>query len=109
MARHFSFRPSFTLRRRQFYGPRGWAGKPTHPLLTDFPYAGYILAAVFDVISLVARYRHLWFAHDAFVASTWVMTAAFCVSVLTATTGLLDWPRRRAARRRGGQSTRMRR
>jgi hypothetical protein len=35
--RRFSFRPALTLRGRDFKGPRGWAGKPLHPPLTDVP------------------------------------------------------------------------
>lgn len=92
MSRHLSFKPSFTLRGREFYGIRGWAGKPVHPTLTGFPIVGYVLATVFDFASLVAHYRALSWAHDAFVASTWVMVAGFAISVLTAATGLLDLP-----------------
>ena len=44
--RKFSVRPTLTLRGRKFKGLRGWAGKPTHPPLTDFPVAAYLLAAV---------------------------------------------------------------
>ena len=39
--RRFSFRPALTLKGRKFKGPRGWAGKPLHPPLTDFPIAAY--------------------------------------------------------------------
>ena len=53
MARHFSFRPSFTLRGREFYGIRGWAGKPIHPMFTDFPIVGYVLAATFTVLGVL--------------------------------------------------------
>ena len=49
--RRFSFRPALTLRGRSFKGPRGWAGKPLHPPLTDVPVGAYVLAAAFDVIS----------------------------------------------------------
>ena len=35
MARLFSFKPAITFRGRAFHGIRGWAGKPTHPPLTD--------------------------------------------------------------------------
>ncbi len=58
--RHFSFRPALTTRGRKFKGLRGWAGKPLHPPLTDFPIAAYVLAAVFDVISAVAGKDHTW-------------------------------------------------
>ncbi len=49
--RRFSFRPALTLRGRAFKGPRGWAGKPLHPPLTDIPIGAYMLAAAFDLIS----------------------------------------------------------
>ena len=53
--RHFSFRPSLTVRGRRFKGLRGWAGKPLHPPLTDIPIGAYLLAAAFDVISTVGN------------------------------------------------------
>ena len=46
--RRYSVRPAITLRGRTFKGPRGWAGKPFHPPLTDFPIVCYVLAAIFD-------------------------------------------------------------
>ena len=55
--RKFSVRPTLTLRGRKFKGLRGWSGKPTHPPLTDFPIAAYILAAIFDVIAFVGQRR----------------------------------------------------
>ena len=64
--RHFSFRPSITLRGRTFKGLRGWAGKPLHPPLTDVPVGAYMLAATFDLISFVDclaakdDYRHVF-------------------------------------------------
>jgi uncharacterized membrane protein len=92
MSKHLSLKPSFTLRPREFYGIRGWAGKPVHPMLTGFPIVGYLLAAVFDIASLIARNLSLSWANEAFIASTWAMVAGFLISILTATTGLLDWP-----------------
>ena len=53
--RKFSVRPTLTIKGRQFKGLRGWAGKPTHPPLTDIPVAAYILAATFDVIAFVGQ------------------------------------------------------
>jgi uncharacterized membrane protein len=91
MARLFSARPAITLRGRKFLGVRGWAGKPTHPPLTDFPIAAYLLAAVFDVISFVAKGSHPGAARDAFVAGTYVITAGFVVSLGAAATGFWDW------------------
>ena len=51
--RKFSVRPTLTFKGRKFKGLRGWAGKPTHPPLTDIPVAAYVLAAVFDVLSTI--------------------------------------------------------
>jgi len=51
MARLFSIKPSMTFKGREFRGLRGWAGKPLHPPLTDFPIVCYVLVAVFDFIS----------------------------------------------------------
>jgi uncharacterized membrane protein len=92
MARFFSFRPSFTLEGRERYGVRGWAGKPTHPPLTDLPISCYVLAAAFDLASLLAAGLGKHWAHDAFVAATWVQVAGLGTAVLAAVTGFLDRP-----------------
>jgi uncharacterized membrane protein len=89
--RKFSVRPTLTLRGRKFKGLRGWAGKPFHPPLTDFPVAAYVLAAVFDVVSVLGR--HDSWARDFFRAGTYVFVAGAAVSVLTALTGFFDWLR----------------
>jgi uncharacterized membrane protein len=89
--RKFSIRPTLTLRGRQFKGLRGWAGKPAHPPLTDFPIVAYVLAAVFDVIASVGR--HDAWARDFFRAGTYVFIGGAAVSLLTATTGFWDWLR----------------
>jgi uncharacterized membrane protein len=91
MARLFSVKPAVTFRGRKFLGIRGWAGKPTHPPLTDFPIAAYLLAAVFDLISFVAKGSHPGAARDAFVAGTYVIIAGFLVSLGAALTGFWDW------------------
>ncbi len=85
MARLFSIKPGITFKGREFRGLRGWAGKPLHPPLTDFPIACYVLAAVFDVISYLTGSR------DFFVAATYVVVAGALVSVATALTGFWDW------------------
>jgi uncharacterized membrane protein len=90
MARLFSIRSSFTLKERERYGFRGWAGKPTHPPLTDFPVSCFVLAAAFDVAGLVAAGRAASWAHDAFVAATWLQVAGLCASVPAAVTGFLE-------------------
>jgi uncharacterized membrane protein len=91
MARLFSTKPAVTFRGRKFLGVRGWVGKPSHPPLTDFPIAAYALAAVFDVISFVAKGSHPGAARDAFVAGTYVVIAGFVVSLGAAVTGFWDW------------------
>jgi len=87
--RKFSVRPTLTIRGRQFKGLRGWAGKPTHPPLTDIPVAAYILAATFDVIAVVGQ-DETW-ARDFFRAGTYVFIGGAVVSVFAALTGFWDW------------------
>jgi uncharacterized membrane protein len=89
--RRFSVKPTFTLRGRTFKGLRGWAGKPLHPPLTDFPIAAYILAAVFDVVATIGR-DESW-AQDFYHAATYVFVGGAAVSVLAALTGFWDWLR----------------
>jgi uncharacterized membrane protein len=96
MARLFSIRPALTLKGRRFLGIRGWTGKPTHPPLTDFPIVAYIIAAVCDVVSVVASGNAPEggvdpVAHDFFMAGTIVMAIGFIVSLGTALTGFFDW------------------
>jgi uncharacterized membrane protein len=94
MARRlYSIRPALTLKGRKFRGVRGWAGKPTHPPLTDFPIVCYVLAAALDVVSYVAaRGDNDDVAHDFFVAAaTIVFVAGFVVSLGAALTGFWDW------------------
>src|SRR6478672_6184915 len=93
MARLFSIKPGITLRGRKFLGIRGWNGKPTHPPLTDFPIVCYVVAALFDLVSLLG-----WFgdggrftSRDLFRAATLVLAVGFVVSLATATTGFWDW------------------
>lgn len=94
MARLFSFRPALTLRDRRFHGVRGWAGKPTHPPLTDFPIVCYVLTAIFDVVSFVGHGSGADprpFARDLFTAGTYVIIAGVIVSLGAAATGFWDW------------------
>ena len=69
--RHFSFRPSLTLRGRKFKGLRGFAGKPLHPPLTDIPVGAYMLVAAFDVISGIGH-QNAW-ARDFYRAGTFTL------------------------------------
>ncbi|MET0902318.1 MAG: DUF2231 domain-containing protein [Acidimicrobiales bacterium] len=89
--RHLSFRPSLSLRGRAFKGPRGWAGKPLHPPLTDIPVGAYVLAAAFDVISAVGN-AEPW-ARDFYRAASFALIAGATASVLAALTGFWDWLR----------------
>jgi uncharacterized membrane protein len=87
--RKFSLRPTLTLKGRTFKGLRGWSGKPTHPPLTDFPIAAYILAAVFDLVSVISGQDHTW-ARELWHAGTYAFIGGGAVSVLAALTGLWD-------------------
>ena len=89
--RKFSVRPTLVLRGRKFKGIRGWSGKPTHPPLTDFPVAAYVLAAAFDIIATFGR--HETWARDFFRAGTYVFIGGAALSVLAALTGFWDWLR----------------
>jgi uncharacterized membrane protein len=85
----FSVRPTLTLKGRTFKGPRGWSGKPLHPPLTDFPIVAYVIAAVFDVISLISGDGHDW-ARELWHAGTYVFIGGAAVSVFAALSGLWD-------------------
>lgn len=87
--RRFTFRPALTLRGREFQGPRGWAGKPLHPPLTDIPVAAYVVGAVFDLISFAAS--DAGFARELYRAGTFLITAGAGVALLAAFTGFWDW------------------
>lgn len=87
--RKFSIRPSLTMRGRTFHGLRGWSGKPLHPPLTDLPIGAYVLAAAFDIASLVGGSDHGW-ARDLWHAGTYLFVAGVGVSVFAALTGLWD-------------------
>ncbi len=90
MPKLFSIKPAVTFRGRKFKGLRGWAGKPTHPPLTDIPVACYIVFPVLDVISLLARDGSAT-SKNFFNAATYVAIAGLIVSVPTALTGFWDW------------------
>jgi uncharacterized membrane protein len=87
--RRFSFRPALTLKGRKFNGPRGYAGKPFHPPLTDVPVTAYLFTGAFDLISRLGR-GHPW-AHDFYRAATFTLIGGAAVSLLTALTGFWDW------------------
>ncbi len=95
MTRLFSIKPSMTLKGRESRGLRGWAGKPLHPPLTDFPIVCYVLTALFDIISYYKAYdepvEYPSAARNFFVAATYIIVAGAIVSVGTALTGFWDW------------------
>jgi uncharacterized membrane protein len=94
MPRLFSIKPALTMRGRRFRGVRGWAGKPSHPPLTDFPIVSYVFAAAFDVISFFTHGhsgRLGAIGYQSFVAATYVIMGGAVISIATATTGFWDW------------------
>lgn len=92
MTRRFSIKPTLTIRGRAFKGLRGFAGKPSHPPLTDIPIAAYVFVALFDVVSYVAGAGSVA-GRDFFRAGSFVIIAGAVVSVLTIATGFWDWLR----------------
>ncbi len=91
MARWFSWKPALTYRGREFKGLRGWAGKPSHPPLTDFPVTCYFLVGVFDLIAAIVGEGRT--ATDFFRAGTYVVIGGAIVSLATVLTGFWDWLR----------------
>ena len=87
--RALSFRPALTLRGRKFKGLRGWAGKPSHPPLTDVPVGAYMLVAAFDLISFAGQDQE-W-ARDFYRAGTFTVVGGAVVALLAALTGYWDW------------------
>ena len=87
--RRFSFKPTLTMAGRKFKGVRGYAGKPTHPPLTDIPVGAIVLVAVLDVISIIGGNSADW-AHGFYTAGTVVLAAGAIVAVLAALTGWID-------------------
>ena len=90
--RKFSVRPTLTLKGRKFKGLRGFAGKPFHPPLTDFPVVAFVFAAAFDVISAVGGRDHDY-AYGFWHAGAYMLVGGLVVAVLAALTGFFDWLR----------------
>ncbi|MFP5298478.1 MAG: DUF2231 domain-containing protein [Actinomycetota bacterium] len=87
--RWFSVGPTLSLKGRRFKGLRGWAGKPTHPPLTDIPVAAYVIAPAFDLLSVIKGEGET--GRYLFVAATYLFIAGAVVAGPTALTGFWDW------------------
>jgi len=76
--------------------------RPSHPPLTHFPIAAYVLAAGFDAVSEAGGSGHRW-AGQSWHAGTFVLTSWAVIFLATMLTGLADLVRfneqRRAATR----------
>ncbi len=96
MARWFTWAPPITFKGRKFKGLRGFAGKPFHPPLTDFPITAYVIAATFDLISYLSDTGYVMSqnperAADFFRAATFVLIYGGIVSLAASLTGFWDW------------------
>jgi uncharacterized membrane protein len=94
MPKLFSIKPAITLKGRKFKGIRGFAGKPSHPPLTDLPVAAYLFAAIFDVIAYAAARKggdSGSVVRDFYISATHVLIAGAIISVATIITGFWDW------------------
>lgn len=88
--KRFALGSSLSLRGRQFYGLRGFEGKPFHPPLTDVPIGAYVVGAVLDLVAFSTGGR------DVHVAAGYVFGVGAAFSVLTSLTGIADWLRMHA-------------
>jgi nitrite reductase/ring-hydroxylating ferredoxin subunit/uncharacterized membrane protein len=73
-------------------------GHPLHPAITDIPIGAWVLAAIFDVIWLIAPASSVWAAQGAFVT----VIVGLIGAVLAAVTGLADWSDTYGGERRVG-------
>lgn len=87
--RRFSFKPTLTMKGRKNKGLRGFAGKPTHPPLTDIPVGAIVLVALLDVVSIIGSDGASW-SHGFYAAGTLVLAAGAVGAVLAALTGWID-------------------
>jgi uncharacterized membrane protein len=63
--------------------------RPLHPPFTHFPIAAYVMAAAFDVISVIGGRRHQW-AGQLWHAGTFVLIAGLVLCLVTMLTGFAD-------------------
>jgi uncharacterized membrane protein len=87
--RHFSFRPTLTMKGRKFKGLRGLSGKPTHPPFTDIPIGAYVIAAALDIIAFIGS-GTAW-SKEYYQAATFVFVGGLVASLLAVVTGVADW------------------
>lgn len=70
-------------------GHAGKSVRPLHPPFAHFPIAAYVLAAGFDVVSLIAGSGHP-FAGQLWHAGTFVLIAGLAICLVTMFTGFAD-------------------
>jgi uncharacterized membrane protein len=63
--------------------------RPIHPPFTHFPIAAYVMAAGFDVISVIAGGRRAW-AGQLWHAGTFLVIAGLGICLMTMLTGFAD-------------------
>jgi uncharacterized membrane protein len=60
-----------------------------HPPFTDFPLAGYVFAAAFDLASAAGGSQHQW-SRQLWHAGTFVLVAGLAICLITMGTGFAD-------------------
>ena len=68
--------------------PAAWI-RPLHPMFTHFPIAAYVLAASFDIISVVGGPHRSW-AGQLWHAGTYVLIGGLAICLVTMMTGFAD-------------------
>lgn len=64
-----------------------WLGHPLHPVITDIPIAAWLIAALFDIIWLIAPAANAWAARGALA----LVLVGIAAALGAAATGLTDW------------------
>lgn len=75
-----------------------WLGHPLHPLLTDIPIGSWVLAALFDIIWLIAPKTWGWAAQAAVV----VIVVGILGGLVAVWSGMADWSDTYGAERNTG-------
>ncbi|MCA1840820.1 MAG: DUF2231 domain-containing protein [Actinomycetota bacterium] len=87
--KRFSFKPSVTIKGRDFRGLRGFSGKPFHPPMTDIPVGAYVIAPILDIGSLL--FKSTRWAPGMHVAAGYVFVLGAVFSLAAVLTGFFDW------------------